>query len=236
LAKLTWAQQVVIVDSLSSDTTREAAMAAHPGVRWFERQFTTHGDQWNFALRSTGITTDWVLALDADYVLTDGLIEEVKNLTPEDVMGYSASFVYCIEGRALRGAVYPPVTVLYRREAARYVDDGHAQRVQIAGPVRSLAHPIFHDDRKPLAHWLASQVRYMRLEADKLRDTPDASLALVDRARRMMIVVPPAMFFYCWLVKRGILDGWPGFYYAMQRATAEAILSLTLLERMITRP
>jgi len=235
LSKLTWSPHVVIVDSFSNDATREAAMAAHPGVRWFERKFTTHGDQWNFALRSTGITTDWVLALDADYVLTDGLVDELKRLSPSNVKGYSASFVYCIEGHALRGAVYPPVTVLYRREAAHYIDDGHAQRVQVAGPVQSLTHPIFHDDRKPLSHWLESQVRYMRLEADKLRDTPEGSLSPVDRARRLMVVVPPAMFFYCWLGKRAILDGWPGFYYALQRATAEAILSLTLLERLITR-
>jgi glycosyltransferase involved in cell wall biosynthesis len=235
LSKLTWAPHVVIVDSLSDDATREAAMAAHPGVRWFERKFTTHGDQWNFALRATGITTDWVLALDADYVLTDDFIEELKALSPSMVMGYSASFVYCIDGHALRGAVYPPVTVLYRRDAAHYIDDGHAQRVQVPGPVRPLAHPILHDDRKPLAHWLGSQVRYMSLEADKLQDTPEASLALVDRARRLMIVAPPAMFLYCWLGKGGILDGWPGFFYAMQRATAEAILSLTLLERKMTR-
>src|SRR5262245_35297761 len=78
LGKLSWAREVVIVDSHSTDDTRAVAEAAHHCVRWYERGFTTHADQWTFALTATGITTDWVLALDADYVLTDALIEELK--------------------------------------------------------------------------------------------------------------------------------------------------------------
>jgi hypothetical protein len=49
----------------------------------------------------------------------------------------------------------------------------------------------------------------------------------------MIVVAPAAMFVYCLIGKGGILDGWPGLYYALQRAVAELILSLTLLERMI---
>jgi glycosyltransferase involved in cell wall biosynthesis len=236
LSKLAWAREVVIVDSKSTDATRVVAEAAHPRVRWFERTFTTHADQWNFGLGATNISTDWVLALDADFLLTDALVDELRRLQDRPgVEGHQASFVYCIQGRPLRGAAYPPVVVLFRRAAARYVQDGHTQRVHVNGSIAKLSHPIFHDDRKPLSHWLAAQTRYMRLEAEKLMQTPASELALVDRARRLMIVVPPAMFLYCWLGKGGILDGWPGFYYAMQRATAEAILSLTLLERMMTR-
>lgn len=235
LSKLSWAREVMIVDSVSTDETRRAATAAHPGVRWFERPFTTHAEQWNYGLTSTGITTDWVLALDADFVLTDQLVEELRSLNGADVSGFVASFIYCINGRPLRGAAYPPVTVLYRRAAAHYVDDGHTQRVRVDGPVRPLAHRILHDDRKPLAHWLASQSRYMRLEAEKLERTPPESLTLADRLRKLIVVAPPAMFFYCWIVKGGMLDGAAGLYYALQRAAAELILSLNLIDRMVNR-
>ncbi len=234
LGQLSWAPNVVIVDSGSTDRTSQLASARHPGVRWFERRFTTHAEQWNFGLEETSITTEWVLALDADFVLSDALIAELKQLRPESgVNGYQASFTYCIAGRPLRGAVYPPVTVLYRRAGARYVQDGHTQRVRLDGTTRPLTNTIFHDDRKPLAHWLLSQSRYMSLEADKLLGTPPAALTLVDRVRRMIVVAPAAMFVYCLIGKGGILDGWPGLYYALQRAVAELILSLTLLERMI---
>jgi len=235
LSKLSWARDVVIVDSMSTDGTRDAAASAHPGVRWFERRFTTHAEQWNFGLTSTGIKTDWVLALDADFVLTDQLIEEMKSLPDSAASGYVASFIYCINGHPLRGAVYPPVTVLYRRSAAHYVDDGHTQRVRVEGEVRPLTHPILHDDRKPLSHWLASQSRYMRLEAEKLARTPAASLTLVDRVRKMIVIAPPAMFLYCWIGKGGILDGTAGLYYALQRAAAELILSLNLVDRIVNR-
>ena len=235
LSKLAWAREVVIVDSLSTDGTRDIAMASHPGVRWYERPFTTHGDQWQYALTATGIATEWVLALDADYVLTDGFIGELEAITDSGVNGYSASFSYCVDGRPLRGAVYPPVTVLFRRAAARYEDDGHAQRVRVSGEIRPLTHRILHDDRKPLSHWLASQSRYMRIEAEKLSHTAPQDLSLPDRVRRMIVIAPAAMFLYCLIAKGGILDGRAGLYYALQRAAAELILSLTLLDRALNR-
>ena len=231
LDKLSWARDIVVVDSLSSDETG-AMLSRYPNVRVFERAFTTHAEQWNFGLEQTGITTDWVLALDADFVLTDDAVRELAALAPpQAVSGYRASFTYCIDGKPLRSAVYPPVTVLYRRAGAGYLQDGHTQRVRVDGLVLPLTARILHDDRKPLSHWIASQVRYMRLEADKLAWAPSSSLASVDRVRKLIVLAPPLVFLRCLFVGGGILDGWPGLFYALQRATAELILSLSLIER-----
>jgi glycosyltransferase involved in cell wall biosynthesis len=233
LDRLAWARDIVIVDSLSADETRAIALR-YPAVRFFERPFTTHAEQWNFALEQTDIKTDWVLALDADFILTDAVISELKALTPlPATTGYRASFTYCINGKPLRSAVYPPVTVLYRRGFAKYHQDGHTQRVRVDGSVEPLSARILHDDRKPLAHWIASQVRYMRLEADKLASAPPASLAAADRVRKLIVFAPPLMFLRCLFVGGGILDGWAGLYYALQRATAELILSVSLVERRL---
>jgi glycosyltransferase involved in cell wall biosynthesis len=235
LERLSWAREIVIVDSHSTDATREMA-AGFPNVRIVQRAFTTHAEQWNFGLEQTGIRTDWVLALDADFVLTDAAIQELRTLAPPQTMaGYRASFTYCINGRPLRSAVYPPVTVLFRRAVARYEQDGHTQRVRIAGPVGSLSAHINHDDRKPLSHWVASQVRYMTLEADKLAVTPASALAPADRVRRWIVIAPPLVFVYCLFVRGGILDGRAGLFYALQRTAAELILSLTLLDRSLRR-
>ena len=71
LKKLTWAKRIIIIDSFSDDATLEI-LGQYPQVELFQRKFDTHGAQWNFGLGK--ITTDWVLSLDADYILSDQLI------------------------------------------------------------------------------------------------------------------------------------------------------------------
>jgi len=228
---LSWARRIVVVDSFSDDDT-VAIVARYPKAELFRRQFDLHVNQWNFAIRETGINTDWVLALDADYQVPDELMREIEALVVEpDVSGYRTRFLYCVAGKVLRGATYPPVTVLFRARQAAYSQDGHTQRVQINGRVGTLNNPILHDDRKPLSSWLAAQARYMRLEADKLLSTSFSDLGAADRIRRMIVVAPAAIFFYCLFVKGNVFDGRTGLYYVLQRTLAELMLSLYLLER-----
>ena len=235
LASLSWAKDIVLVDSFSDDDTVGIA-SSFPRVRIVQRAFDSHRNQWEFGLRETAVATPWVLALDADYVLSDELIAELKNLQPScETAGYRANFIYCIKGTRLNSGIYPPVTVLYRREAATYIQDGHTQRVTLEGPIELLRSPIFHDDRKSLKRWFSSQTRYTELEAQKLLAADPNTLGLADRLRRWRFVMPPAMLIYCLIVRGGIFDGWPGFYYAFQRALAELMLSLHLIENSFTR-
>ena len=230
LASVSWAKDIVVVDSFSDDGTLEITKS-FPHVHVFQRAFDNHRNQWEFGLKETGISTPWVLALDADYVISDELINELKSLRPApESAGYRANFVYCINGKKLQSGIYPPVTVLYRREAASYIQDGHTQRVALEGPVEDLRSPIFHDDRKSLKRWFSSQSRYTELEAQKLRAVDRAELNFPDRMRRLRVVMPPAMFVYCLIIRGGILDGRAGFYYAFQRAMAELMLSHRLHE------
>ena len=225
LAALSWAKDIVVVDSFSDDNTVELAKSS-PRVRVFQRAFDSHRNQWEFGLKETGISTPWVLALDADYVLSKNLVAEIAGLTPDaQTAGYRANFVYCINGKKIRSGIYPPVTVLYRRAFATYVQDGHTQRIAVEGVIEDMRAPIFHDDRKPFKRWFSSQAKYTELEAQKLRAADPAQLALADRLRRWRVVVPPVMLVYCLFVRGGILDGRAGFYYAFQRAMAEAMLS-----------
>jgi len=234
LERLSWAREIVIVDSFSTDDTVEIA-ASFPQVRVVQRAFDSHRNQWEFGLRETGIQAPWVLALDADYVVTSEALAELRTLQPnETTAAYRAKFVYCIHGKKLHSGIYPPVTVLYRRQAAAYVQDGHTQRVVIDGRVEELRAPWLHDDRKPLRHWLNSQARYAELEAAKLMTTSREALNLRDRLRLWFVVAPAATLFYCLFVRGGIFDGWRGFYYAFQRSLAELMLSLYLLDSRCT--
>lgn len=228
LQNLTWAKRIVVVDSYSTDNTLEI-LKSYPQVEVFQRKFDTHTRQWNYGLEQ--IKTEWVLSLDADYLVTQQLLKEINNLSPNtSINGFFTSFKYCVFGKPLKGTILPPRQVLFRKNTAIYIDDGHTQLLEVEGDSGQLSSPIYHDDRKPLSRWLASQDKYMVLEVQKILDTPTQELSLGDRIRKQKVLAPLVILFYCLILKGGILDGWAGCYYAFQRVLAEIILSIRLME------
>jgi glycosyltransferase involved in cell wall biosynthesis len=234
LTALAWAGDIVVVDSYSDDETL-SHIGEFPQARVFQRKFDCLERQWNYALESTGVSTEWVLALDADYIVTPDLVKEISQLRPEPhVNGFRAGFRYCIYGEPLRGSAYPPVVVLYRRDHAHYHQDGHAHRVIVAGQIGRLREPVLHDDRKSLTRWLSSQNAYMQQEVEKLGKAEGQKLALPDRIRAAKFLAPFLVFLHCLIAKRGLLDGKKGLYYALQRMLAETLLAIYLLDRDLT--
>lgn len=235
LSRLTWAKRIVIVDSGSTDGTLDL-LAADQRVQVFGRPFDTHAQQWEFGLTSTGIDTEWVLALDADYVLQGDLVAEMQQLNAApDICGFRVRFRYCIAGRPIRSGAYPPVVVLYRRDSATYAQEGHTQRIQVRGPLGDLKGCIDHDDRKSLTRWLDSQRSYARQEADHLTHAARGELHGADRLRSWIWPMPALMFMYTYVLRAGFLDGWPGLQYSLERTYAELLLSLELIHRRLTR-
>ena len=233
LERLRWARDIVVLDSFSTDATADI-VAGFPNARLLRRAFDSHAAQWTFALRETGVATDWVFALDADYLASEALIAEIATLDPDGpIDAWTTAFDFCVLGRRLRSALYPPVTTLFRPARARYVQDGHTQRVAIDGAIGVLKARLTHDDRKPLSRWLAAQDRYMRLEAEALLSRPRAALGFADRLRLLPPLAPLAVFAHCYLLRGGFRDGRAGLHYALQRMLAEALLGLRLIERRL---
>jgi glycosyltransferase involved in cell wall biosynthesis len=233
LAAVARFSDIVVLDSGSTDET--AAIVGRAGNARLERRpFDSHAAQWTHGLTACGITRPWVLALDADYVLSTDAVDEIAALRPAaEIAGYQIGFRYCMFGRPLSATLYPPVTALYRRDRARYVQDGHTQRVMIDGDIEKLDARIDHDDRKPLSRWIASQLNYARLEAAHLLAKPRDQLRRSDRIRLMAWPAPIVVFLYTLFVKRCILDGWPGWLYVLQRTFAETLIALELVDRRL---
>lgn len=229
LRQLAWARRIVVIDSYSTDETLDI-LKAYPQVEVFQREFDSFGRQCNFGLRK--IESEWVISIDADYVLTDELIEEIREV-PADVENdaFEVRFKYCVWGRPLRGTLYPPRKVLYRKRVATYVDDGHAHHVSVTGPCAELSSFIHHDDRKPLSRWTSSQAKYVDAEAHKFSVSQPAELSFSDQLRKKKILAPPLVLLYCLILHRGAFDGWAGWYYAFQRTLAEVLLALRLIEQ-----
>jgi glycosyltransferase involved in cell wall biosynthesis len=233
LDKLAWARRIVVVDSGSTDGTL-GVVACYPQVALFKRAFDSFADQCNFGLAQ--VESEWVLSLDADYEMSDRLVEELSNLREiKEVGGYRASFIYRIYGRPLRGTLYPPRIVLHRVKNVHYANEGHGHRVSIPGEVRALVGVIYHDDRKPLSRWLTSQQRYAQLEANFLLKADAGVLTTWDRLRRMAWPAPIVIFFYVLMVKGCLFDGWPGWFYTLQRVLAESIIALELIDCRLRR-
>lgn len=227
LSKLTWAEQILVVDSYSDDATLDI-LERYPQVKVFQRVFDTFADQCNFGLDH--IDTEWVLSLDADYVLLDEFIDELRRLPCNPpISGYTASFVHCVFGKPLRGTLYPPRTVLYRRARASYRQDGHAHQVEVDGATETLDSAIYHDDRKSLGRWLSAQREYTEDEIEKYRSLARSELSWPDRIRRRTLS-PILVFFYCLFAKGLILDGKAGWYYTLRRTYAELLLALALMD------
>jgi len=233
LARLDWASQIVVLDSFSSDDTCKIARA-HRNVELIQRQFDNHSNQWNFGVSQ--VRTDWVLSLDADYILPDAFAAELKQLNPaSDLTAYFARFIYSVNGRPLRSALYPPRAVLFRKSDSTYFQEGHTQLLRTSGKTAFLSTPIEHDDRKTLERWITEQNKYALREVTHLLSKPWKDLNRPDRVRRYIVLAPFLVFFYTLIGKRLILDGWPGWYYVFQRTFAELLLSLRLLEAKLNQ-
>ena len=222
LKAVSWAKQIIVIDSYSTDKTLEIC-SQHSNVQVIQNPFTSFSEQNNFAL-SQVTSTPWVLSMDADYIVTPELQDELANLNPDAHFdAYQISFKYAIRGKVLNGSLYPPRICLYQKAKAHYIQDGHAQRVKIEGKTGQLNSVLLHDDRKPYSRWLKSQRKYASEEATKMTRTAWADLSTPDKVRFWglgpLVIIP-----YTLLTKGLIKNGLAGFEYTLQRFIAELYL------------
>ncbi len=229
LDKLSWAEKIIVIDSFSTDATL-SILTDYGNVTVHQRKFDTHATQWNFGLSLCN--SEWVLSLDADYVLPDAFIEEIRQkIMLTEYAAFDAQFEFLVFGKPLRGNNTTPRPVLFQKSLCSYFDDGHTQRLQIDGKTGNFTHKIDHDDRKPLSRWLSNQANYSLRESNMLTNTPDNQLSAISRIRKKKLFTPFLILFHCLFIKGLILDGWRGWYYTLQRTIVEMLFALRLIEK-----
>ena len=216
LASVPFADEIVVVDSGSTDGTAE--LARRLGARVVETaDWPGFGPQKNRALDAAG--GDWVLSLDADERLSPELAAQVRRVVdaPDgaDVpAAYTLSRLSSLCGRWMRhGDWHPdPVLRLFRRGAARFSDDAVHERLVCAGRIGHLDGHLLHDSIATLDDCLTKMNRY----------SGDRALALRRRGRSgglgAAIGHGAWAFVRCYLLKRGFLDGGMGFVLAVSTA------------------
>jgi glycosyltransferase involved in cell wall biosynthesis len=236
---------VVVVDSVSSDGTQ--AIARSLGARVVERPWRGYAEQKNWALGSAGIETEWVLFLDADEYLTErGRAEIVAAVRRGDADGFLIPRRYVFLGRHLRHAWwYPDYQLrLFRRRRARFEDRlVHEHPIVQGDRVATLEEPLVHENLKGLTAFIERHNRYSELEARE-RLQPSAGRrqgafrgawlerrrALKERIWYRLPFRPLARFVWLYIVRRGFLDGRPGFVFCALIASYELMIDAKVAE------
>ncbi len=213
LSSLAFADEIVVVDSGSTDDT--LAIARRHGARVIAQDWLGFGAQKQFAVGQAA--HDWVLCLDADERVTPALQESIaktlggqgSSSTPAWRMARANVFM----GRVLRhGEGYPDWNLrLFDRRHARWSDDPvHEHVVPAAGVnVGTLTGDLMHESSETLSSYLAKQNRYTDLQAQRLHEQGKSVSAV------RMALAPLARFLKFYVFRLGFLDGAPGLVHIL---------------------
>jgi glycosyltransferase involved in cell wall biosynthesis len=246
IASVAWADQVVVVDSGSTDGTLPIARSL--GAEVVEQPWLGYSAQRELALRLPLIRHDWVYFVDADEWVSPQLASEIATaLRAPSCAGFAHRLRLVFQGRWIRHCGWYRgswVVRLVDRRYAKYDGSLVGERTCVNGPVRRLRNDIVDEDRKGLAAWLHKHVRYAQLEAQRRAGpTPLAhrlgALRGRDDTRPLIRAVikevvypsvpakPAALFTYMYFARLGVLDGLAGlrfcFYHAWYEASVNAL-------------
>lgn len=246
LDSLSWADDVVVLDSFSTDRTVEIARAA--GARVVQRKFDNWAAHQNWAHAHIPFRHPWVFYLDADERMTPELRAEIEaiagNPSETRVAFYCGRRNYFM-GRWIRHA-YPPSAIMrfFRPDKVRFERLVNPTPV-IDGPHGYLReHFIHYNFSKGLTEWVDKHNRYATWEAQEglkllAGEGPHATLFSRDHAVRRKALknlsfrLPGRAFLkfvYLYLLKRGFLDGYPGYVYCRLQALYEYLIVVKMVE------
>jgi glycosyltransferase involved in cell wall biosynthesis len=237
LARLGRFATVVVVDSGSKDRTREIARLAGAGLvdfRW-DGQFPKKR---NWYLRNHRIETPWVLFLDADEYVDDAFCDELAHVLPSTQhAGFWINYDNWFLGRRLRHGDANRKLALFRVGTGEYerIDEDRWSHLDmevhehpvLQGSTGEIAARLDHRDYRGFDHWLRKHNEYSTWEAHRIALLRGAGNAvsgdLTPRQRKKYGNIgkpwlPIAYFLHMYLAKRGFLDGYAGFAYAVAKS------------------
>lgn len=209
LASLAFCDEIIVVDSHSTDDTRELAAAA--GATVIERDWPGFGPQKDHAAEAA--SHDWILQLDADERVTPELRAEIEALRERgfaDHVGWTMPRCSNWFGRWIRhGSWYPDRQLrLYDRRAGRWEGAEPHPKVNAAGRVSDLAGDLQHEPYRNLSEHLRIIDKYTTVMAE----------GLVARGKKVgltkVLLNPVWRWFRFVFLQRGFLDGWRGLALA----------------------
>jgi glycosyltransferase involved in cell wall biosynthesis len=208
LESLAFCDEIVVVDSGSTDGTRELAESL--GARVITEAWRGFGPQKQFAIDQA--ENDWVLCVDSDEIVSDALRENIRTvLTAPTYKAYEFPRCNRFLGRYLRhGEGYPDLSLrLFNRKHARWSDDVVHEKVITLDVVGQLKGDLLHHSEESIESYLAKQNRYTTLAADAmLAEGAEVSFT-------KLFLSPGFRFIKFYLLRGGWMDGLPGLIHIL---------------------
>ena len=216
LASLAFADELLVVDSFSTDATVEIARSC--GARVLQHEYLSPAAQKNWAVPQAA--HEWVLAVDADEVITPGLAAEISRAIADrgERDGYQVRRRNFFLGHEIRYSGWQNdwVLRLFRRDRGRYLERQVHERLVVEGPVGRLKGRVIHNSYRSLDDYWRKLRRYAEWNAtEALRGG-----ARVSPAR--LFLHPPLRFLKAYLLQGGLLDGVPGLVVCLLTAVYAA--------------
>jgi glycosyltransferase involved in cell wall biosynthesis len=246
-----WADEIHVLDSLSTDRTLE--IAEQFGCRVSQHRFVDFAKQRNYALERLPIRTEWVFFLDADEWVPDELKQEISAMiaTGPRENGFYIKRRLVWMGRWIRRGYYPTwILRLFRYGKGRCEDRAINEHLIVEGATGHLRNDFIHEDRKGVEDWIAKHNIYATRESRELlrqRSSPDyheidARLFGTQAQRKRWLRhkvwnrLPPLVrpffyFFYRYILAGGFLDGRQAFaYHFLQALWFPMLIDIKYLE------
>jgi glycosyltransferase involved in cell wall biosynthesis len=223
LEAVSWCEEIVVVDSGSTDRTLE--LARRFPVEVFLRKFDTYINQKNFALDRC--RHDWVLSVDADEVITPELAAEMRGLR-FDAAGYRVLRRTYLGDRQIRRGNWSRDyhLRLFRRSLGRWGGSNPHERVILNGPTRRLHNVMLHYSFRNRQEFLERNRKYTEMMADYLarqgRKTYPGEAVLHAAGN----------FVKAYFLRRGFLDGEAGLFLAYHYSRLSYLKYALLAERL----
>jgi acetyltransferase-like isoleucine patch superfamily enzyme/glycosyltransferase involved in cell wall biosynthesis len=248
-----WVNKVFVVDSGSTDHTKEIALAF--GASFVHRPWLGYARQKNWALNNLPFESPWVLILDADEAVAPELKEEILRIItrPVDnvpVTGYFINRVTVFMGRKIwHSAFFPSWNLrLFKRGLAHYEEREVHEHMIVRGRTGYLKSLLIHEDRRGLEHFIAKHNRYSTLEAREIfrqrQKWPGWSEFFKDRIGRRRYIkyrLAPKLpmpwllrFCYMYFLRGGILDRQAGLNLCLMISTYELFIRAKYTELIRT--
>ncbi len=206
LESVRWADEIIVVDSGSTDKTVEIARRYTQLV--LNVEWKGYGATKNHAMEKA--SGDWILWLDADERVPERLADEIRDIVRTDdpaTNGYEVARRAFFLGKWIKHCGWYPgrVTRLFRRTASRFTESHVHEQIVVDGAVGRLQNDLLHFTDPNLDHYFSKFNRYTSLAAQDLRAAGRRS-SLYD-----LLVRPAFLFFKMYILRRGFLDGMQGF-------------------------